>query len=194
MPTITCNASTIIEYNTLCFSNDPPEDCYPDKNPLSNIICAVFLTLNIFIGLAGNLLTLLSIPYAKYRKKFGFSHSETTSLYIRNLALWDFLFCALAAPSHVLHVVHQGWPFGQTMCHWTAIFRWALTGADWQALALIATSRCVLLKWPKKGKIIFGGSSAPVTIVISWLINLCSVLLMGIEVCISLIHLRLYLT
>jgi hypothetical protein len=120
----------------------------------------MFLTINILIGLAGNLLTLLSIPYAKYRKKFGFSHSETTSIYILNLAMWDFLFCALAAPSHVLHVIYHGWLFGETMCGMTAILRYGFTQAGWQALSLIALSRCVLLKWPKKRKVNFGGKSA----------------------------------
>jgi hypothetical protein len=146
MPKISCNASSIIEYSTICLGDDPADDCYPDKNLLNNIICAMFLTINILIGLAGNLLTLLSIPYAKYRKKFGFSHSETTSIYILNLAMWDFLFCALAAPSHVLHVIYHGWPFGETMCAMTAIIRYGITQAGWLALSLIAMSRCILLK------------------------------------------------
>jgi hypothetical protein len=187
MPTIRCNSSNIVAYNTLCIGDNPPDDCYPDKNPVNNLMWAVFLTLNIFIGLAGNLLTLLSIPYAKYRKKFGFSRSETTSLYIRNLAMWDFLFCAFAAPTYVLHIIYQGWPFGETLCAMTAIIRWGLTLADWSALSLIAISRCVLLKWPKKGKVIFSGNSAHVAIVISWLLPLGCLLLLVFEVCISMI-------
>jgi hypothetical protein len=183
MAPITCNASTIIEYNTLCIANDPPDDCYPDTNPLINMISAVFLTLNIIIGLTGNLLTLLSIPYAKNRKRFGFSGSETTSLYIRNLALCDFLFCALAMPPQLLHVIYRGWPLGETMCTWTAIIRWGLTLADWNALTLIAISRCVLLKWPKKGKVLFGGNSALVAIVISWLVTLSVMMTIGLKVC-----------
>jgi hypothetical protein len=61
------------------------------------------------VGLCGNLLTLLSIPYAKAHQRFGFQRDgDTTSLYILNLALCDFLFCALGSPLFVLHVIYRG--------------------------------------------------------------------------------------
>jgi hypothetical protein len=169
MASITCNTSTVVKYSTLCLGNNPPDDCYPEKNPIDNTIWSAFLILNIFVGLTGNLLTLVAVPYAKYRKKFGFSRSESTSLYILNLALCDFLFCAVAAPSSVLSVIYRGWPFGETMCAVAVMVRYGITAADWQALSLIALSQCVLLKWPGKGKAIFGGYSAMVVISISWL-------------------------
>jgi hypothetical protein len=169
MAAVTCSTSTVIEYSLLCLGNNPPDDCYPDKNLLSNTIWSAFLLLNIFFGLTGNLLTLVSVPYAKYRKKFGFSCTESTSLYILNLASCDFLFCAVAAPSFVLSVIYRGWPFGETMCAVAVIVRYGMTAIDWQALALIALSKCALLKWPGKGKAIFGRYSAVVVIGLSWL-------------------------
>jgi hypothetical protein len=160
-----------------------PDDCYPDKNVFRNSIWAAFLVLNIFVGLIGNLLTLLSIPYATYHNKFGFSGiCETTTIYILNLALCDFLICAISAPSSVLMVIYHGWPFTPASCAMTVWIRYAITAADWQALSLIALSRCVLLKWPKKGKAIFNGKSALVVIGFSWLTILGFLLLMAFEV------------
>jgi hypothetical protein len=146
MALVTCNTYTVVEYSSLCLGNNPPDDCYPDKNLLSNTIWSGFLLVNIFIGLSENLLTLVAVPYAKYRKKFGFSRSESTSLYILNLAFCDFLFCAAAAPSSVLSVIYLGWPFGETMCAVAVIVRYGMTAIDWQALYLIAFSQCALLR------------------------------------------------
>jgi hypothetical protein len=179
---ITCNESNIIDYSAVCLGKDPPDDCYPDKNDLHNSIWVAFLMLNIFIGLTGNLLTLLSIPYAMYHKKFGFGVKCETAVYILNLALCDFLFCALAIPFSILNVIFRGWPFGETSCAVTVWIRYALTAADWQALSLIALSRCVLLKWPEIGTVIFSGKSALVVIGFSWLTILGFLLIMVFEV------------
>jgi hypothetical protein len=64
----------------------------------------------------------------------------------------------------------------------TVWIRYALTLADWQALSLIALSRCVLLKWPNRGKDIFSGNAAIVVIGISWLTILGVLLLLAFEV------------
>ena len=69
-----CNESSIIEYSDLCLNDNPPRDCYPDLESTNNVtaLSLAFQTFNIFLGLAGNLLTLVSIPYARYRRRFGF--------------------------------------------------------------------------------------------------------------------------
>ena len=69
-----CNESNIIKYSNLCLSDDPPKDCFPSLESTNNVIALslAFQAFNIFLGLAGNLLTLLSIPYARYRRRFGF--------------------------------------------------------------------------------------------------------------------------
>ena len=69
-----CNASSLIEYSDLCLGPDPPADCYPSvkSTPAASSFAVVFHTLNIFFGLNGNLLTLLSIPYARRQRRFGF--------------------------------------------------------------------------------------------------------------------------
>ena len=42
------------------------------SNQGASALAVVFHTLNIFFGLSGNLLTLLSIPYARLQRRFGF--------------------------------------------------------------------------------------------------------------------------
>ena len=60
---------------------------------------------------AGNLLTLLSIPYARYRRRFGFQRiNDSTTLYILNLAFCDFLFCLVPAPIFALHLIYRDLP------------------------------------------------------------------------------------
>jgi hypothetical protein len=100
--------SSIIEYSALCLGDNPPDDCYP-HNPIADTVYMVFLVLNMLTGLKGNLLTLLSIPYAKCHQRLGFSREmDLTTLYILNLAILDFLFCAVATHFSVLHIVYQG--------------------------------------------------------------------------------------
>ena len=48
----------------------------------------MFHTLNIFFGISGNLLTLLSIPYARKRRRFGFQASSCIT-YTEKEALSD---------------------------------------------------------------------------------------------------------
>jgi hypothetical protein len=183
MVTTTCNASDVIEYSNICLDKDPPDNCYPNYSSLAAAIWQAFLVLNIIVGLTGNLLTLLSIPYAKCHQRFGFRRDgDTTTLYILNLALCDFLFCAMPAPLILMQEVYQGWPLSKTMCAVSVILRWGLAFADWQALSLIALSRFVLLKWPKRGKIIFSGKAALVTLGIAWLVVFLALLPMTIEV------------
>ena len=68
-----CNESSIIEYSVLCLGDDPPEDCYPDVwSPVVMALNISFQTVNILFGISGNLLTLLAIPYACRRRRFGF--------------------------------------------------------------------------------------------------------------------------
>jgi hypothetical protein len=154
--------------------NVVPDDCYPKNNPHINHIWAALLGINMVFGLTGNLLTLLSIPYAKHRKAFGFSwDGDPTTCYILNLAILDFVACALAAPVTFVHVIYRGWPLSETVCAASVLIRFGLTAADWFALSLIAFSRCILLKWPKQGKVIFSGKSAWLIIGLSWMYITC---------------------
>jgi hypothetical protein len=172
-----CNRSNTVEYSALCLGDNPPDDCYPYMDPITYIVWLTFLVLNMLPGLIGNLLTLLSIPYAMCHQRLGFNRDlEPTTLYMLNLALCDFLFCAVATPFSMLLIVYRGWPLGQRLCTFSAVFRMTMTGAGWVALSLLSFSRFVLLKWPKSGKILFSGKAAMVHIIIIWCIILLALL------------------
>ncbi len=65
----TCNASNLLEYSVLCLGDEPPDDCYPTDNETEKGLATVFQIVNVVVGIAGNLLTLLAIPYAKRHQR-----------------------------------------------------------------------------------------------------------------------------
>ena len=86
-----CNASRILEYSDLCVGADPPPDCYPsvkDKPGLVTVAVA-FHALNTVLGIGGNLLTLLAIPYARHRRRFGFQGRHCYLAYTTSAKLLD---------------------------------------------------------------------------------------------------------
>ena len=65
------------------------------------IFAGVWCFINSFAGTAGNLLTLVAIPYAMKRKMFGFGRSDAIDIitpYVLNLAFADFLYCTTSMP------------------------------------------------------------------------------------------------
>ena len=86
-----CNASRILEYSDLCVGADPPPDCYPsvkDKPGLVTVAVA-FHALNTVLGIGGNLLTLLAIPYARHRRRFGFQGRHCYLAYMTSAKIFD---------------------------------------------------------------------------------------------------------
>ena len=84
--------------------------------------------------------------------RFGFQREgESTTTFILNLALVDFLNCILALPAIPVHFFSRGWHFGRVSCAAAAMIRWFLCYADWLSLALISLSRYNL-----KRKLILG--------------------------------------
>ena len=167
-----CNVSSIIEYSTLCLGDDPPEDCYPSVKSQAIIsLNIISQTINIILGVSGNLLTLLSVPYARNRRQFGFKRSDDSTItYVLNLAFSDFLFCLVAIPTYTTGYIFKGWPFGNIMCIASVQMRWTITFIKHLSLALIAFSRYILLKYPTIGKRIFRGRAAKVPIMSIWVI------------------------
>ena len=172
-----CNVSNIIAYSTLCLGEDPPEDCYPSVKSQAIIsLNIISQTINIILGVSGNLLTLLSVPYARNRRQFGFKRSDdSTILYVLNLAFSDLLFCLVAIPTYTTHYIFKGWPFGNIMCIASVQMRWAVTFINHLSLALIAFSRFILLKYPTFGKKIFSGQAAKVPLLSVWVIVIAGV-------------------
>ena len=44
----------------------------------------------------------------------------TTTIFILNLALADFLYCVVNLPLYALQYLHQRWIWGPSLCYWTA--------------------------------------------------------------------------
>ena len=112
------------------------------------------------VGTAGNLLTLLSIPWAQTNQILGFERKpfKYTTVFIINLAFADFLYCVTNLPMYSLTVgwsrvfkliilsqsqyLNMGWPNGDDWtCRGFAAFRNMNAFAAWMALGLVAFSR-----------------------------------------------------
>ena len=62
---LTCSAETMLNYSSLCLTDHPPTDCYPE-NGVKNLLQYT----NLSIGIVGNTLTLTAIPYAMRKKRW----------------------------------------------------------------------------------------------------------------------------
>ena len=175
-----CNESSILEYSRLCVGDNPPDDCYPNvKSPVVMALNISFQTANILLGVSGNLLTLLAIPYARRRRRFGFKNSsdDPTNLYILHLAFCNLLFCLVVVPLFALHFVFRGWPLGNTICLASVVIRWATIMINNLLLSLIALSRLVMIKSPSIGQMIFNGKAAKIPLMCVWI--LCIIVVLG---------------
>ena len=81
----------------------------------------------------------------------------TTTIFILNLALADFLYCAVNLPLYALQYLHQRWIWGHTLCYITTAFRYINAFADWMSVSMIAVSRCISLSKPALGERLFAG-------------------------------------
>ncbi len=68
---LTCNTSIQIqELSDFCISHpDANEVCYPESFKAISIPSGVWCIVNAIVGFAGNLLTLVAIPYASSKQK-----------------------------------------------------------------------------------------------------------------------------
>ena len=68
-------------------------------------------------------------------------------MYILNLALVDFLYCSCTLCVLGLHYFggRGGWPLGDLACTFTVFLKVSVMFLDWLSLALITSSRYVLL-------------------------------------------------
>ncbi len=101
------------------------DKCYPLAES-GSVAAAVWCMANAVIGFSGNLLTLLAIPAARRRKKFGFHDADYALPSILNLALADMLYCAINLPMYSAQFFpgHQWQLGGQLLCSATAAFRY----------------------------------------------------------------------
>ena len=120
-----------------------PKPDYPFSAVLATI-AGVLCILVAVIGAAGNLLTLLAIPWAQTNKILGFHRTplKYTNIFNVNLAFADFLYCVTSLPMYSLTYLHRGWPNGDDWsCKAFAAFRNMTAFSAWMALGFVAFSR-----------------------------------------------------
>ena len=73
---LTCSLETVVEFSRLCLGPaPPPRDCHPAGGAGGGGVDAgwavgeVILVGNLVLGVAGNLLTLVAIPYAMHKRR-----------------------------------------------------------------------------------------------------------------------------
>ena len=120
-----------------------PSPDYPFSVLLSTM-AGVLCIIVAIIGAAGNLLTLLAIPWAQANKTLGFHRTplKYTTIFIVNLAFADFLYCVTSLPMYSATYLHRGWPYGDDWsCKGFAAFRYMNAYSAWMALGFVAFSR-----------------------------------------------------
>ena len=101
---------------------------------------------NFIIGVFGNLLTLVAIPYASRRKRYQLHNNwNTSTVFILNLAVFDLGFCIFGMPQEILLNLGIPWTFGTSGCKIFNFIGPIFAYGDWYALALIALTRCLVI-------------------------------------------------
>ncbi len=62
-----CSSANLVRYSILCLSPDPPDDCYPQDSVRTT--ADILLLVNFVLGILGNALTLLAIPYVMHKNR-----------------------------------------------------------------------------------------------------------------------------
>ena len=134
----------------------------------------VFLTIFGIIGLLGSAanLCILSALYIKRTLR------RITHVLIMNLALSDFLLCALSIPLRVLRICVRKSIFesevlsSDTYCRVTSGINAAILGASSFGILLLAVDKILVVKWPLSYRTSIRGRHMIAPILASWLIPL----------------------
>jgi len=121
--------------------------CIPYNDVLSEMAGYICIVIAIF-GLCGNLLTLLTVPWATKNGLLGFNTypGRYTNIFIVNLAFADFTYCLTSLPFYSIQYLYKFWPLGHEMCVIWASIRYINAFAAWMAVGFVALSRCLALK------------------------------------------------
>ena len=82
-----------------------------------NIYTGIWGSINFVVGVLGNILTLVAIPYASNKRRHELHKNwYTSTIFILNLAVFDLGFCIFGMTHDVLFNLGIGWPFGNISC------------------------------------------------------------------------------
>ena len=136
---------SLTEWNTRCFPT------YQENLELRRIT-GVWCMLTFILGILGNVLTLVAIPYAKWKHRYEFHRTFwTTDVWILHLALCDLLFCIVGAPHYFIpylgfrYLQGFGW---DTVCKVSFVIEVFTIRNDWLLVSFIAMTRAINVRNP----------------------------------------------
>ena len=140
-----CNSTEAIHYfNHVCTSggNTSQYECFKFYNNMTDTvrqIAGTWLIMVGTVGILGNITTLLTIPYAAYRKRHGLDKNYyTTTIFILHFSFIDLLHCILmVVPQGVLYSSESS-PFGIYGCKFIIYGGVVTLVADMLAIAIVA--------------------------------------------------------
>ena len=118
-----------------------------------------------------------SLANIRLHCRFGLQYCWSTIIYVIHLAFADLLCCVINMPVNAYSIFSKGWFAGETLCIFSAAFRYIAIYVDWMIVALIAFSKCIHLFKPRLGKMVFSGLSGHLIAVSLWLIAISVFLL-----------------
>ena len=130
--------------------------CFPThmENKGLRMSTGIWSLFNFVVGFLGNLLTLMAIPYAKWKHRYDFHKTFwTTDIWILNLALCDLIFSIFCAPQYFIPYLGFRYPQGygwDTICKVSFILTKLTYTNDWLLLSIIAITRAIKVKKPFK--------------------------------------------
>ena len=112
---VSCSTSeNIYMLNEMCTNGSNPSnlECYKDHGPMTDAIrisTGVWHIFIAFIGIFGNMTTLIAIPYAAKKKRHGIHNDySTTTVFLLYLSFVELLHCVLMAiPRGIMYLVRM---------------------------------------------------------------------------------------
>ena len=74
-----------------------------------SVFAGIWCIVNAVLGICGNLLTILAIPYAAKRQKFNLHRNWPLTIFILNLAVADLLYSSINLPLYAQQYLKKGW-------------------------------------------------------------------------------------
>jgi hypothetical protein len=137
------------KWNELCFP------AFKEESTVGRNLAGVWALFTMILGIFGNLLTLIAIPYARWKRRHEFHQNfRTTHIWVLHLALVELMFCIMSLPVVVVFP-YLGIRFLQISGMDTVIRLAFITGnqmiqLDWLLLSIIVLTSAIKLKYPEK--------------------------------------------
>ena len=174
-----CNSTqNVFKISKLCLENPDAEDLecmvpYDYSVLAFRYIEGYFLIIVAIICGIGNLLTLLSVSFAKKKQQHGFdSKFRQVTIFILNLCVVDLLWSLTLAMPLSYELIAMKWPFGEILCRLKVMLAIMISITEVQSISLVAISRYLDLKKSKLWKNWTNNKLSLLTILLTpWLLS-----------------------